>query len=128
IRLRHPVLIHLNLVQERTRWLIYIDRAHALMDVLQIEKIAIAELRVEIKVVNVSFLGKRRRILKLDRPDRVVRLRELRRIRPDGQGERDTGGAPAVIKSADVVRIAVPPGIKKLVALIIRGQITIRIV
>ena len=113
---------------QRIGRLVRIHGPHSLVHILQVEEVALAELRIVIKVVDVSLAGERCRILELDGPDRVICAGEGSGVQWVGSDEWQADISAAIVKPADLVEAAVPPRVQELLAVRILGQVPVRIV
>ena len=91
---RHPVLVDLDLLHQRRGRLVGVHRPRPVVHILQVEEVALAELRIEIEVGDVALAGEGRRILELDRPDRVVGSGEGGGVRRVGLRRMADSAAP----------------------------------
>jgi len=97
-----------------------------MVDVLQIEEVAVAELRGEIEVADAPLPGEHVRVLELHRPDRVVRMGKRGGRGRVGPDEWHGGMSPAVVEAGHGVRFVVPPGVEELPAVPVRRQVAVR--
>src|SRR5512134_2969147 len=108
IREGDPVFINLAQIEERSGCRIVLHIPGTLIHVLKVEKVAFSELRIMIEVRDAALLRVIARVLKFDRPDCTLVIRETSGIRWIGSRERYRRLTGGIVESEHGIRIVVP--------------------